>query len=101
MVAALRAGRIRALRGLAGFDELQAPVEIAGLDGPDEGDDDLGDLARLARRDDALGERRRDRPHRPGDIGGAGDPRHRELYRTVTGQIITLSFASRRTLEIT
>jgi len=53
VAADLDAGRIS---GLAGFEKLQVPVEIAGLDGSDEGHDDLSDLAGLTWRDDRLGE---------------------------------------------
>jgi hypothetical protein len=62
VVADLDVGRIS---GLAGLEKLQAPVEIAGLDGSDKGDDDLSDLALLTWHDDSLGERCGDRPIAP------------------------------------
>src|SRR5215472_3366668 len=63
------------------FEFLQAPVEIARVDRPDEGVHHCRDPARLARRDHASGERRGDRLHRRGDIRRALDRRQLELDR--------------------
>src|SRR5215472_7436619 len=64
------------------FEFLQAPVEIARVDRPDEGVDHCGDPAHLARRDHAGGKRRGDRLHRRGDIRRALDRRQLELDRS-------------------
>src|SRR5215472_8968620 len=63
------------------FEFLQAPVEIARVDRPDEGVNHCRDPACLARRDHTSGERRGHRLHRRGDIRRALDRRQLELDR--------------------
>ena len=58
---------------------LQASFEVARLDRPNKGVDRRRNPLRLARRDRTLGERRGDRLHRGGDVGGAFDGRQCEI----------------------
>src|SRR5262249_55767670 len=62
-----------------GLQQLQAPLEVAGLDRPDEERDEPRQTAAFVRRNLALPGGRNDRRHRAGEIGGI--PHRRQLYR--------------------
>ena len=68
---ASRANRLSRARATAIFQLLQAPLDIGGLDGPDENLDNPGQFGRLAGRDHAARGRSGDRRHRAAEIAGA------------------------------
>lgn len=66
--------------GAVGFEELQAPVKVSGLDRPDKGVDHRRYRGRFARRDHAVGGCRGNRLHRSGDVSSALDRRQDKLH---------------------
>src|SRR5579885_472170 len=71
----------RSSRLLATLQLAQATIEIGGFDGAHHRLDDAGELRCLGRGDLARGGGAGDRPHRAGEIGGAGHRRHGEPHR--------------------
>lgn len=78
VTAASRRKRRSRARGMV-FERLQAAVEIARLDRPQQRVHDARDGFRLARGQRALGDRSGDRARRTGDVRSAGDRRQGEF----------------------
>src|SRR5438874_13779155 len=72
--------------GAAAFEQPQALLEIARIDGADESVDQLRQLGRLPGGDRALRKRRGDRTDRRGDVGGILYRRQLNRYRTLAAR---------------